>query len=68
MSSQDNIEEDSHHSLRIDMFGDMVESIEFSCDNSVFSTLVCDGNIQGDCPNCGRDFTTVGAGACKVIM
>lgn len=42
------------------MFDDMVETIEFKCGDKVIDTVVGDGNIQGDCLVCGRQFTTTG--------
>lgn len=46
------------HSLTLHMFDDMVETIEFKCDGKTMDTVVGDGNIQGDCLLCGRNFTT----------
>lgn len=48
------------HSLTLHMFDDMIETIEFKCDGKVMRTIVGDGNIQGDCLLCGKDFTTTG--------
>ena len=48
------------HSITINMFDDMVETIEFKCGDKVIDTVVGDGNIQGDCLVCGRQFTTTG--------
>jgi len=55
------------HSLSINTFDDMVETIEFKCDNKVIRTIIGDGNIQGKCV-CGRDFTTTGDYKNKTIL
>lgn len=57
------------HSLTLHMFDDMmVETIEFKCDGKTMDTVVGDGNIQGDCLLCGRDFTTTGDYTNKRIL
>ena len=55
------------HSITIHMFDDMVETIEFKCNNEVINTIVGDGNRQGECI-CGRDFSTIGDYKNKIIL
>lgn len=57
----------TEHSLMIHIFDDMVETIEFKCNNKVIKTIVGDGNIQGECV-CGREFSTTGDYKNKVIL
>lgn len=56
------------HTIRVTMFDGMVESVEFRCGDKAIITRVGDANIQGNCLNCDRDFTTTGAGSSKRIL
>ena len=56
------------HSLTLNIFDDMIETIEFKCDGKIMKTVVGDGNIQGDCLLCGQDFTTTGDFTNKRIL
>ncbi|MCK5016949.1 MAG: hypothetical protein KAS32_07735 [Candidatus Peribacteraceae bacterium] len=59
---------DNNHNINVIIFDDMVESVEFRCGNEIITAGVGDFNIKTNCRFCGRDFTTVGEGASKVIL